>query len=125
MAGLTLDSGALIALEKKKRIVWAFLKEALFRQVPVTIPSIVLAQTWRKSPPRLAQVLKGALVVDLDEGQAKRVGVLLGKARTKDIVDAHVVLVAGDRRSIVLTSDKADLDRLASQVEKKPTIVAI
>lgn len=46
-AGLTLDSGALIAAEKSSRRVWQLLKAASERGAAVTVPAVVLAQVWR------------------------------------------------------------------------------
>jgi hypothetical protein len=100
--GLTLDSGALIAAEKEKDIVRAFLTRARERGARITVPAPVLAQVWRKN---------NAAV--LDAPMAKRVGALLANARTKDIVDAMVVVVAAAGNDIVLTSDPDDITRLA------------
>ena len=46
-AGLTLDSGALIAAEKSSRRVWQLLNAASERGAAVTGPAVVLAQVWR------------------------------------------------------------------------------
>ena len=45
--GLTLDAGALIALERGDRRVVALLREALDRRVRICVPAGVVAQVWR------------------------------------------------------------------------------
>ncbi len=115
MAGLTLDTGALIAAERGDRRFWAYWKEALRREVDVTIPAPVLAQAWRgKREARLAMVVAGCCVDHLDATMAKRTGTLCGRTGTSDVVDAFVVVSAGERRDDILTSDPDDLRRLAS-----------
>ncbi len=81
-----------------------------------TAPAV--AQVSRS--PRQAQLrrfLRGCEVVDFASTQAHSVGSLLGRAEASDVVDAHVVLTAAERSSLVLTSDVSDLSRLASAVD--------
>jgi hypothetical protein len=111
--GLTLDSGALIAAEKEKDIVRAFLTRARERWARITVPAPVLAQVWRKNNAAVARILEFCAISVLDAPMAKRVGALLANARTKDIVDAMVVVVAAAGNDIVLTSDPDDITRLA------------
>ena len=123
MAGLTLDTGALIAAERGDRRFWAFWKEALRREVEVTVPAPVLAQVWRGArEARLAMLIGGCRVESLDSVLAKQTGALCGRSGTADVVDSFVVVSAGRRRDDVLTSDPDDLRRLASF---EPRVVAI
>lgn len=115
MAGLTLDTGALIAAERGDRRFWAFWKEALRREVEVTVPAPVLAQVWRGGrEARLAMLIGGCRVESLNAALAKQTGVLCGRSGTADVVDAFVVVSAGSRRDDILTSDPDDIQRLAS-----------
>jgi predicted kinase len=123
-AGLTLDSGALIAAEKGDRRFWALWKEALNRGATVTVPAAVLAQVWRGDSAVIARVLRGCEVEDLSEEGAKRVGRLLAASRTTDVVDASVVVGAAARRDVVVTSDRRDIERLVSGLKQKIAIVA-
>ncbi len=115
MAGLTLDTGALIAAERNDRAFWAFWKEASERGVVPVVPAAALAQAWR-SPrqARLAQVVKACFVEPLEESLAGAAGELLGRAKAYDVVDAAVVAGAAGRGDAVLTSDPRDLRRLAA-----------
>jgi hypothetical protein len=54
-AGLTLDSGALIAAEKASLRFRAIWKERQERGRPVTLPAVVLAQVWRGNRPVIAR----------------------------------------------------------------------
>jgi hypothetical protein len=64
-------------------------------------------------------------VVALDEDSAHRVGALLGKARTKDVVDASVVVLATGRRADVVTDDVADIERLLAAVGGSARVRAV
>lgn len=110
MAGLTLDAGALIAAERNDRRFWTFWRVAMSRDVVPTVPATALAQVWRGSKSaRLAQILAWCEIDALDEPMAKRTGLLLGRSRTVDIVDASVVAGALLRGDYVLTTDPDDL----------------
>ncbi len=124
-AGLTLDSGALIAAEKGDRRFWALWKEALERGAVVTVPAAVVAQVWRGNSAVISRVLQGCEVEALSEEHAKRIGRLLAVSRTIDVVDASVVVGAAARRDAVVTSDRRDIDRLVSGLKQKIAIVAI
>lgn len=111
---LVLDAGALLAVERGDRDVMALLKQALLEgSAPVTHGGVV-GQVWRGGArqARLAKFLPGVDVAPLDEELSRRSGVLLGRARKSDVVDAAVVLLAQDGDSI-LTSDPGDLRGLA------------
>ena len=114
MAGLTLDSGALIAAEKDDWRVWGLLRKAFQKEARVTVPAVVLAQVWRTNHPHLAQALRGCVVEPFDEHRARIVGRLLAASRTSDIVDAVVVVGAARRGDTIVTSDPDDIAHLAS-----------
>jgi hypothetical protein len=112
---LVLDAGALMAVERSDRDVVALLKrELLSLRTPITHGG-VLAQVWRGGNRRqtnLARLLPALNVMPLDASLGRRAGVLLGVARTADVIDAALVLLAEDGDSI-LTSDPDDLEPLA------------
>jgi len=112
--GLTLDAGALIAVEKQDRPLMAVLKAAVEREVTITVPAVVLAQAWRGNSPTIARLLTTCEVEDLNEIGAKRIGVLLSKGRRSDVVDAAVVVGARLRGDAIVTSDPDDIDHLVA-----------
>src|ERR1700735_1062450 len=91
--GVTYAAGALIAAERGERLMWARHRALLLRRVVPTVPAPVVAQCWRGTPrqAQLARMLTGCHVEALDDTGAKATGTLAGRARTTDIVDAHVV----------------------------------
>ena len=115
MAGVTLDTGALIAAERNDRRFWVWWKWLTSRGVVATVPSPVVAQAWRSArDARIAIVLGGCREVAMDPNSSRRTGELCAAASTDDVVDAFVVRGAADRRDDVLTSDPGDLIVLAA-----------
>lgn len=117
MKGLTLDAGALIALERGDERVRALLQRAAVDpEAALHIPAGVLAQVFRdpRRQTRLARLLKHdrTSVVPLDDATARVVGLLLGLRRCSDAVDASVAVCARRYRQGVVTSDPDDLRRL-------------
>ncbi|MBX3314157.1 MAG: twitching motility protein PilT [Actinobacteria bacterium] len=112
-AGITYDTGALIAAERNDRQLWALHRRALERgQVP-TVPAGVLAQGWRGGPQaQLSRLLAGCRIESLDEVRARSAGAACRVARSSDVVDASVVVGAAARDDLVVTSDPDDIARL-------------
>jgi hypothetical protein len=112
---VVLDTGALLALARNDRAMWRRLKAALARDLDVVSHGGVLGQAWRGRGPReplLARALRAVEVRPLDEGLGRRAGELLASSRTRDVIDAAIVVLAEDGDH-VLTSDPADLAVLA------------
>lgn len=111
--GLTLDTGALLALERGDSRVRALLRRAVEGGIRLAVPAGVVAQAWRGGPrqARVASLLGDPLVdvPPLDEITARAVGVLCGRCGHADIVDVHVALQARDQGQVVVTSDPDDL----------------
>jgi predicted nucleic acid-binding protein len=116
VAGVTLDTGALIAIERGDPRLQALLHEAHVAGADLAVPAGVIAQAWRGGTrqARLARFLRLATVtvVPLDEPEARAAGSLCARTRTADIVDASVVICARDRDHAVITSDPEDLAAL-------------
>jgi hypothetical protein len=103
----------LVQLERGNLASWTLLHSFSRHEVDVIVPSTVLAQSWRGSAKqaRLAQALDSCSIAPFDV-YARSVGALCGKAKTKDIVDAHVALVAAAFADAVYTSEPTDIARL-------------
>jgi predicted nucleic acid-binding protein len=126
MSGLTYDTGALLAAEINDRAVWAMHRRALERLHTPTVPAGVLAQAWRGGPqPTLSRLLDGCAIEPLDELGARAVGQLLGRATSVDIVDASVVAGALRRGDAVVTSDRRDIETLASAVGRRIDVIPV
>jgi hypothetical protein len=115
---LTLDAGALIALERNDRRMAALLNRA---KVPIAIPAGVLGQVWRdgRRQVRLARLLAldEVEIEILDDVRARTAGHLCGVKGTDDVIDASVVLCARSRRHRIVTSAPDDLEKLDDTIE--------
>lgn len=116
MPGVTLDTGALVAIERGDPRLQALLDEAHAAGAELAVPAGVIAQSWRggSRQARLARFLRlpTVTVIALDEPEARAAGALCGRVGTADIVDASVVICARDRDHAVITSDADDLTAL-------------
>jgi hypothetical protein len=121
MAGVTLDAGGLIALDRNDRRVIVLLARAVETKSRVTIPSSALAQAIRRPErqARLSRLIRqpNSDVVPLDRVDAVNVGRLLAASGTSDVVDAHVVVCARRSAQRVVTSDPTDLSLLDPTLE--------
>jgi len=91
------------------------------RAMRITIPATALAQAMR-SPARQARLSRlirqsSTDLMALDGPDATAVGLLLAKTGTADVVDAHVVICARRAGQALVTSDAADLRRIAPDLE--------
>ncbi len=115
-AGVTLDAGPMIELDRADRRVIVLLTRADQTGAPVIIPGTALAQAIRDPTrqARLARLLRQPRthVAPLDRVDATDVGRLLAASGTSDIADAHVVICARRSGTGVVTSDPDDLRRL-------------
>jgi hypothetical protein len=111
---LVFDAGALVAVEQADRDVVALIKrERRAGRAPVTHGGVI-GQVWRGGTGRqanLARLLPGLEIVMLGDDLGRRVGVLLGRTKTSDVIDGAVALLATDGDEI-LTSDIHDMHRL-------------
>jgi hypothetical protein len=117
VSGITFDTGGLIALDRNDRRVLALIARAMERGLRITVPATALAQAIRHPArqARLARLIRqpSTDLVALDGPDATAVGLLLARAGTADIADAHVVICARRAGQAVVTSDAADLRRIA------------
>lgn len=113
MAGVTYDTGVLIAAERSNRRAWALHRRAIERGMVPTVPAGVLGQGWRGGPQaQMSRLLAGCRIEVFDEARARSAGAACGVAGTADVVDASVIVGAGARGDLVVTSDREDLARL-------------
>jgi predicted nucleic acid-binding protein len=115
--GLTLDTGALLALDHpgKAVVMQARLDETLRRGGTVCVPVGTIARAWRGSRQvRLARLLKSR---DIDiaimtPNSARSVGLVCAQSGHADVIDVHVALCARERSHAVVTSDPDDILRI-------------
>ncbi|MGH3832503.1 MAG: hypothetical protein ACRDRS_19020 [Pseudonocardiaceae bacterium] len=116
--GLTLDAGALIAIDRGTQDIRALIRRARSHGWPIVIPTGPLAQAWRGGArqARLAGFLgarrDGPKLHPLDGTVARAAGELCGRTGVADVIDASVVLCARSHGHHVVTTDPHDLARL-------------
>ena len=124
---LVLDAGALVAVERGDRDTVALIKQELLAgRVPLTHGGVI-GQVWRGGSGRqanLARFLPALKVTGLDDALGRRAGVLLGRAKMNDVIDAALVLLAMDG-DFLLTSDADDLESLAEFADLNIDIVPV
>ena len=121
--GLTLDTGALLALDDPGKAVamQARLAEARRRGGTICIPAEVVAQAWRSSrQARLGRLLRSS---DIDIAVmtlsvARSIGLMCADTGHSDVVDVHVVLCARQRQHAIVTSDPRDIARIDPTVPR-------
>ena len=112
---LVLDAGAFLAAERSDRDLVARIKTSIATGRLIVTHGGVVGQVWRGGSGRqvaVSRLLANVDVIPLDERLGRRAGVLLARTGTADVIDAAVVLLAGDGDEI-LTSDPDDLHPLA------------
>jgi hypothetical protein len=121
MAGLTMDAGGLMAIDRNDRRVLVLLARARETGARVTVPATALAQAIRQPERqvRLARMVRQPTtdVVQLDRVDATNVGRLLAASATADIVDAHVVICARRAQQRIVTTDPDDLRALDTRID--------
>jgi len=110
--GITLDTGALVALERFDARALHLLNAARERKAVITVPASVLVEWWRGQR-RAAAVLSLVQVEPLSERVARSAGKALGEVGPgPSPTDAVVMASAAGRGDLVITSALDDLERL-------------
>ena len=121
MGGLTLDTGALLALERHRRDMVKVVEMArLADGGRITVPANVMTEWWRGRTDRRDYVREMFVVQGVDEEIAKLAGEALawlkhGRARTDDhvTIDATVMATAALYGPNLYTGDFDDMDRFS------------
>ena len=117
------DAGLLVAAARDDREVWADHRARLeVGVIPVTTAPVIAQVSRSPSQVQLRRLLRGCEIVAFTADEAHEVGGLLGRAKTSDVVDGHVVLTAGRKSATLLTSDEEDLRRLSDHLPQ-PVVV--
>jgi hypothetical protein len=116
VSALVLDAGAFVAVDRGDRAMAARLRVAERGGLELRSNGAVVAQVWRDPSGRqgeLARLLRAVDVKPVDRRLGQAAGVLSGRARKGDAVDATVVVIAsaGDR---IITGDPGDIRALAT-----------
>lgn len=112
--GLTLDTGALIGIERRRKRAMTLIAEARLRGHQITVPTPVVVEWWRDQQGTARRALDGFVIEELTEKMARVAGVALKGLEGPSATDAVVMASAASRGDVVLTSDIDDLEMLRS-----------
>ena len=112
MRHITLDTGALIALERRRQRMREVVERAIERDQLITVPADVIAEWWRGRTDVREAILASVDVEPLSEELARTAGEALASVKRATPVDAIVMASAASRGDVVYTSDVEDLQRL-------------
>ena len=115
MSGVTFDTGALIGLERKSERMKAVLASIVTRQLPVTVPAVVVAEWYRGQQIAKRILAVAATIEPTTEALARSAGAALRATRGNNAIDAIVMASAAQRGDIVYTADMEDLQILANE----------
>lgn len=111
-AAITFDTGALIALERRKERAMKVYTHAKDRGFVVATPNVTVAEWWRGRTDRREKMWRGLLVEQPSDETVKLAGAALGKIHGATTIDAIVAAFAVQRTGIVYTSDVDDFHAL-------------
>ena len=110
--GITLDTGALVAIERRKQRGNYLLQLARQRLAVLAAPVPVIAEWWRGRTDVRERMLDVVNVEPLSLAVAKAAGEAQAAIRSATAIDAIVMAFAASRGDVVFTSDTTDLERL-------------
>lgn len=110
--GITFDTGALIALERRGLRARRIVERATEEKIRITVPSPVVTEWWRGRTDARKYILAAVRVEPLSEELAKVAGEALAAVKGATAIDALVMASAAQRGDLVFTSDVGDLEKL-------------
>ena len=107
--------------------MWALHAWAMQRGVLPVVPAGCVVEAWRGGrQPNLARLLDGCEVEALSGDHARRAGALRRTVpETVGPVDATVAETALRRGSAVVTSDRSDIEQLASAARRRIQLIDV
>ncbi len=126
MTPVVYDTGVLVAADRNVRAVWADHRVRLEAGIIPVVPAPVIAQASRSpAQVQLRRLLRGCEILPLTEQRAHAAGALMGRAATRDVVDAVVAQTAADLHADVVTGDHADVRRLLEAADATSRIIIL
>jgi len=111
--GVTFDTGALIALERRGQRIRKVLERAMETRVRINVPAAVITEWWRGRTDLRERILAAVRVEPLSDPLARLAGEAIASVRGATAVDAIVMASAAQRGDVVYTTDVDDLERLS------------
>lgn len=112
MVAITLDTGALIGLERRHARVVSLVRYARAHAQSIVAPAAVIAEWWRGRTDVREMILDMIDVERLDAELARLAGEAMAAVKGASVVDALVMASTSRRGGVVYTSNVDDLVRL-------------
>jgi predicted nucleic acid-binding protein len=112
--GITFDTGALIALERREQRARRILERVAETKARITVPAAILTEWWRARTDLRDSILAAMHLELLSPDCAKLAGTALAAVRGATAMDAIVMASAASRGDLVYTADFADLTKLTA-----------
>ena len=126
MKAVVYDAGVLIAADRSERSTWADHRARLEAGIIPLVAAPVVAQASRSpKQSQMRRLLRGCEVVAFDDPAAHFAGALLGKTRSKDVVDASVAVLAIQHGADIVSDDAADIRRLLSAARSRASVIGV
>lgn len=110
--GITFDTGALIALERRGQRARQIVQRAIEEKIRITVPAAVITEWWRGRSDARELIVAAVRVETLSDALARIAGEALAAVKGATAVDAIVMASAAQRGDVIYTSDVGDLERL-------------
>lgn len=112
MKGITFDTGALIALERRRSRISHVYTTAVEDGLIVTVPAVAVTEWWRGRTDVRERILRGLRIEPLDLTLSQLAGKAVAAVKGASAIDAIVMASAARRGDIVYTTDFDDLTAL-------------
>ena len=109
---IVFDTGALIALERRKQRALRIWATAVSDELEVVVPGAVVAEWWRGRTDLRERILAAINVEPVDERLGRAAGEAIAATPGAAVVDATVMALAARHGATVFTSDIDDLEEL-------------
>jgi predicted nucleic acid-binding protein len=110
--GVTFDTGALIALERRGQRARQVVERAAEERIRITVPSAVITEWWRGRTDARQLIVAAIRIEPLSDTLARIAGEALAAIKGATAIDAIVMASAAQRGDVVYTSDVDDLEKL-------------
>jgi predicted nucleic acid-binding protein len=108
---IVFDTGALIALERRKQRALQIWDTARRDRIEIYVPGAVIAEWWRERTDTRLRIIAGLTIAPVGEALGIRAGEAIA-ATGATVIDAIVMALAARLGATVFTSDFEDLENL-------------
>lgn len=109
---IVFDTGALVALERRKQRALQIWKTAQRDRLPIFVPGDVIVEWWRGRTDLRETILAGVVVEPVGVELGRAAGEALAETPGATAIDAVVMALAARKGAVVYTSDVGDLEEL-------------